>query len=180
MWRSHERHRGRPARRIQGPLAARQACGCTRRLNEQIADLDAAVENWWRLPLSAHQNNAVIPRVDASGYTIAEEPRPAEECICGNHSAQSRVARNDADALDIICALRSQGPLGRLHRLDEHIDMDPRVQDGYPVVRGRRIETEMLHTLYEWGSAADELADRFALTREQVEAAIAFEQALAS
>ena len=58
--------------------------------------------------------------------------------------------------------------------------MDPRMQDGHPVVSGRRIETGMLAKLSEWGRGSDELADRFELAAQRVEAALAFERALAA
>lgn len=152
-----------------------------RRLTESIAMLDATVEDWWKLALAEFQDNVIVPCDDGRSYAVVERQRAADRCICEAGPIGRRVADSDAAlALDVICALRRQGPLGRFCEFGEHVNMDPGVQDGYPVIRGRRIETAMLHILYEWGSTADELADRFVLTGEQVEAAIAFEQALTS
>lgn len=122
-----------------------------RRLSEGIAALDAAREDWWKLALPEFHEDRAIP--------------------CGG----------DADpTLATLCTLHEQGPLGRLYQFGEHVSINPRVQDGYPVVRGRRIETEMLGTMHDWGRTTEYLAERFLLTPEQVEAAIAFERALAS
>ena len=152
-----------------------------RQLAESIAALDATAEDWWKLALSEFQDNVIVPRGDGRSYAVVEKQRAADRCICEAGPIERRIVDSGAAlALDVICALRRQGPLGRLCEFGEHVNMDPHIQEGNPVIRGRRIETEMLHTLHEWGGTADELADRFTLTREQVEAAIAFEQALAS
>ena len=152
-----------------------------RQLAGSIAALDATVEDWWKLALSEFQDNVIVPRGDGRSYAVVEKQRAADRCICEAGPIERRIADSGAAlALDVICALRRQGPLGRLCEFGEHVNMDPHIQEGNPVIRGRRIETEMLHTLHEWGGTAGELADRFTLTREQVEAAIAFEQALAS
>ena len=84
------------------------------------------------------------------------------------------ISTGDAElAIEVIRVLRAEGPLGRLAEYREFIDMDPRIQDGHPVVSGRRIETDMLAKLSEWGRSPDELADRFDLATQAVEAALA-------
>lgn len=152
-----------------------------RKLAESIAMLDATVEDWWKLSLSEFQDNVIVPRGDGRGYAVVEKQRAADRCICEADPTGRRIADSGAAlALDVICALRRQGPLGRLCEFSEHVNMDPHIQEGDPTIRGRRIETEMLGILHEWGSTPDELAERFDLTRRQAEAAIAFELALAS
>lgn len=159
-------------------LAALRERGVSnRRLGEQVAQLDAQIEDWWKVSLSEFGANAIIRRADAAGYTIAAGEHATGDCLCETGRANGRVDADAELALDIVCALRRQGPLGRLCEFSEHVNMDPRIQDGYPVVRGRRIETEMLYILSDWGSTVDELAERFQLTSEQVKAAIAFERA---
>ena len=152
-----------------------------RQLAGSIAALDATVEDWWKLALSEFQDNVIVPRDDGRSYAVVEKQRAADRCICEANPIERRIADSGAAlALDVICALRRQGPLGRLCEFGEHVNMDPHIQEGNPVIRGRRIETEMLGILHEWGSTPDELAERFDLTRQQAEAAIAFELALAS
>lgn len=151
-----------------------------RRLSESIPMLDATVEDWWKLALAEFQDNVIVPCDDGRSYAVVEKQRVTDRCICDADPTGRHIADSDAAlALDVICALRRQGPLGRLCEFGEHVNMDPGIQDGYPVIRGRRIETAMLHTLHEWGTTATEMADLFDLTHAQVEAGVAFEQALA-
>lgn len=159
-------------------LAALRERGVSnRRLGEQVAQLDAQIEDWWKVSLSEYGANAIIRRADAAGYTIADGEHATGDCLCEAGRTNGRVDADAELALNVVCALRRQGPLGRLCEFSEHVNMDPRIQDGYPVVRGRRIETEMLYILNDWGSTVDELAERFQLTPEQVKAAISFERA---
>ena len=151
------------------------------RLGPQIAALDAEVDEWWKLPLLAYSNYVIVPRDDAPGYTIVEKQGAMDDLIRDAPLRSEDVSADDAElAIDVIRVLRAEGPLGRLAEYREFIDMDPRIQDGHPIVSGRRIETGMLAKLSEWGRSRDELADRFDLATQQVEAALAFEQALAA
>lgn len=161
-------------------VALRERGVSNRRLAEQVAQLDVRIEDWWKVSLGEYRGNAITRRTDTTGYTIADGPQAAGDCLCEAAQANGRIDAEAELALDVVCALRRQGPLGRLCEFSEHVNMDPRIQDGYPVVRGRRIETEMLYILSEWGSTVDELAERFLLTTDQTKAAIAFERARAS
>ena len=161
-------------------VALRERGVSNRRLAEQVAQLDARIEDWWKVSLGEYRGNAITRRADAAGYTIADGPQATEHCLCEAAQANGHIAADAELALDVVCALRRQGPLGRLGEFSEHVNMDPRIQDGYPVVRGRRIETEMLYILSEWDRTTEYLAERFQLTTEQVEAAVAFERARAS
>lgn len=161
-------------------VALRERGVSNRRLAEQVAQLDVRIEDWWKVSLGEYRDNAITRRADAAGYTIADDPQAAGDYLCEAAQANGRIDAEAELALDVVCALRRQGPLGRLCEFSEHVNMDPRIQDGYPVVRGRRIETEMLYILSEWGSTVDELAERFLLTTDQTKAAIAFERARAS
>ena len=152
-----------------------------RGLSQQIAVLDAEVEDWWKLPLLAYQGYVIVPRGDELGYTIVEKQGAADDFIRNAPLVAHDVSEIDATmAVEIVRALRDEGPLGRLSEFDQYVTMDPRIQDGQPIIRGRRIETGMLQKLNEWGADTIEMADRFQLTPEQIEAAIAFEQALAA
>ncbi len=152
-----------------------------RRLAKQIAALDAEVEEWWKLPLLAYQNFAIVPRADSLGYTIVEKQGAADDFIRAAPFDARDISPNEAAlAREVILALRDEGPLGRLSKFRDQVTMDPRVQDGQPVIVGRRIETGLLQKLHEWGATADELTDRFRLTNEQVDAALEFERAIAA
>ena len=121
------------------------------------------------------------PAAGLLGYTIVEKQGTADDFIRAAPLAARDVSPAEAElAHGVILALRNEGPLGRLSEFRDHVTMDPRVQDGHPVIVGRRIETAMLHNLHEWGATADELTDRFRLTREQVGAALEFELAIAA
>ena len=151
------------------------------RLGQQIAVLDEEVNGWWKLPLLAFQGHVIVPNDDGLGYTIVEKQGAADKFIRDALLVPRDIASDDVTlAIEIAHALRDEGPLGRLSEFDQYVTMDPKIQDGHPIIRGRRIETGMLLKLHEWGSSVSEMADRFTLTFEQVQAAIAFEDAIAA
>ena len=73
---------------------------------------------------------------------------------------------------------RHEGPLGRLFRFADAVEMRPNYCAGEPTVRARRLRTAMLWLEYPTVSGADELAADYSLTAHQVQRAIEFEEAL--
>lgn len=73
---------------------------------------------------------------------------------------------------------RHEGPLGRLFRFADAVEMRPNYCAGEPTVRARRLRTAMLWLEYPAVSGADELAADYSLTAHQVRRAIEFEEAL--
>ena len=71
-----------------------------------------------------------------------------------------------------------EGPLGKLFRFADSVEMRPYYCEGAPTVRGRRIRTAMLWLEYPAASDADDIAGWYSLTAHQVRRAIEFEEAL--
>lgn len=69
--------------------------------------------------------------------------------------------------------------LTTLWRPMPNIVIDPQLQFGSPCVEGTRVETEALWSFHRSGENVARLAEDFALTTEQVDAALAWEETLA-
>ena len=137
------------------------------------------------LPLS--EAAAALARLDAACPNWHELPRTARR----DEPIGSRRWRRAASALDaalpgpmtwddLRMALEREGPLGRLCRFAEWIEMDPAVQDGLPTIRGRRLNTWVIADSCAAGLSDAEIARQYGITVEQVRRAAAFERALSA
>ena len=73
---------------------------------------------------------------------------------------------------------RHEGPLGRLFRFADAVEMESGKLGGLPNVGGRRIETDMVAAYHVGGMSIDEIAQTYWLTPFQVRRAVEFQQAL--
>ncbi len=73
---------------------------------------------------------------------------------------------------------RHEGPLGRLFRFADAVEMESGKLGGLPNVGGRRIETDMVADYHAGGMSVDEIAQTYWLTPFQVRRAVEFQQAL--
>ena len=73
---------------------------------------------------------------------------------------------------------RHEGPLGRLFRFADAVEMESGKLGGLPNVGGRRIETDMVAGYHTGGMSIDEIAQTYWLTPFQVRRAVEFQQAL--
>ncbi len=80
--------------------------------------------------------------------------------------------------MDLFRAFHTEGPLGALNDFADVVDIRPQVMGGSPTIKGRRLETAALSSLYHAGDEISEIADAYDLPHAIVERAIAFEQAL--
>ena len=73
---------------------------------------------------------------------------------------------------------RHEGPLGRLFRFADAVEMRPNYCAGEPTVRARRLRTAMLAQTYPTSSHTEQMADEYWLTVYQARRILEFEQAL--
>jgi uncharacterized protein (DUF433 family) len=69
----------------------------------------------------------------------------------------------------------SRGGWVALYHPREHIEVDPERLSGRPTIRGRRVSTESVAALAEREDGLELLYEDFALTREQIADAVAYE-----
>ena len=73
---------------------------------------------------------------------------------------------------------RHEGPLGRLFRFADAVEMRPNYCAGEPTVRARRLRTAMLANTYPTLSHTEQMVDEYGLTVYQARRILEFEQAL--
>lgn len=155
-----------------------------RRLRAMIERLDEAAPRWEFLLLGKLRGRAVINSEDRKGFAIRE---------CDNSEFGSpetlRVdvpshCSGDADltqALAVLEELRREGSLGRLANISDLLMIDPEMMWGQPSLVGHRLQTSVVALPVLAGQVdVAEQAERYQITVEQVEAAVAFEDVLAA
>ena len=128
-----------------------------------LASLDAACPNWHEAPRTARR----------------DEPIAGGRWGCTS-SALDAALPGQMTWDELRMALEREGPLGKLCRFAEWIDMDPAVQDGLPTIRGRRLNTWVIADSRAAGLSDAEIARQYGITVEQVRRAVAFERALSA
>ncbi len=83
-------------------------------------------------------------------------------------------------AEEVVKNLREQGPLARLRKFSEYVEMLPGVQAGRPIIKGTRIETATIAGYEQTGMSKKEIAETLWVAEDQVGAALDFERALAA
>lgn len=137
--------------------------------------------------LPSSEAAAALARLDAACPNWHELPRTARR----DEPVDSHRWRRAASALDaalpglmtwdeLRTALEREGPLGKLCRFAEWIEMDPAVQDGLPTIRGRRVNTWVVADSRAAGLSDAEIARQYGITVEQVRRAAAFERTLSA
>lgn len=135
----------------------------TRRIRAAIDFLEADAPEWYLCPLSAFQHRVFIRLPNVAVDVAAEKGRQALLPLVE----------------DLLATLRREGPLGKLHRFSEYVDMDPDTLAGNPVLKGRRLETRFIATLTDYGVSIPRICTEYGLNRVQVRHALDFEQAVA-
>ncbi len=145
-----------------------------RRLRPNIEWLEEHVPRWYALPLIAYSGTVII-RPDDGGpaFTVGEVRQRAEADLIESAPLAVRIR-------EVLAEMEREGPLGVLSEYRDVVEMDPRIRAGVPIVRGTRIETELLARLTHCGEHPKELAARFDLDPHQVERALQFETAIAA
>ena len=128
-----------------------------------LARLDAACPNWHEAPRTARRDEPIGGRRWGRASSALDAALPGQMTWD-----------------ELRMALEREGPLGKLCRFAEWIEMDPAVQDGLPTIRGRRLNTWVIADSRAAGLGDAEIARQYGITVEQVRRAAAFERALSA
>lgn len=154
----------------------------TRSLIPNLLQLDQEVEDWYRLPLLSYQSHVIVPIEGQSGYTIIDKQRAMAGLIrAADRAIRPAGALDVDDLLSVVSDLQREGPLGQLSEFGALVTMDPGICEGYPTLIGTRIETAHVAAIHRKGfQNSSEIASRYRVQLDQVNAAIEFESALAA
>ncbi len=142
--------------------------------------LEAHLPRWYEIPVVARDEGAIALSPDRGLACNAGE---MGRWISANlvERPTVRASTVEADALArMIEAIDSEGPLGVLAEYSDAVDMDPHVLGGVPVMRGTRIETGLLASLWDRELDIEGIALRFGLDARRVERALEFQIAIAA
>ncbi len=136
----------------------------TTRVRRAIDFLDENLPDWYRLPIRAE-----------AGHVMVEQSGP-RSALLADKSGQRLLA---LDVLNrTVEQLTEIGPLGKLHRFDDAVTMNPAVNLGLPVLRGTSLETEFVAHAAR-GMGVEEFAKLYELRTDLVARALEFEEAAA-
>jgi uncharacterized protein (DUF433 family) len=145
-----------------------------RRLRPNIEWLEEHVPLWYTLPLIAYSETVILrPENGGPAFTVGQVRQRVEADLIESAQLASRIK-------DALAEMEDEGPLGVLSEYRDVVDMDPRIRAGVPIIRGTRIETELLARLTGCGGRAEDIAERFDLDAYQVKRALEFETAVAA
>ena len=152
-----------------------------RRLRDNLVALDELSEDWFRDQLTAFKHGVIYPHPDGREFTAVEKQGVAGSLIRGAALRGDRAASDDAQmAEEVVKNLREQGPLAKLWKFSEYVDMRSDVQAGRPIIKGTRIETATIAGYEQTGMSKKEIAETLWVAEDRVEAALDFERALAA
>ncbi len=139
----------------------------TMRVRRAIDFLDETLPDWYRLPIRAE-----------AGHVMVEQSGP-RSALLADKSGQRLLALDDLQVLNrTVGQLKEIGPLGKLHRFDDAVTMNPAVNLGLPVLRGTSLETEFVAHAAR-GMGVGEFAKLYELNADLVARALEFEEAAA-
>ncbi len=145
-----------------------------RRLRPSIEWLEEHVPLWYTLPLIAYSETVILrPENGGPAFTVGQVRQRVEADLIESAQLASRIQ-------EALAEMEDEGPLGVLPEYRDVVDMDPRIRAGAPIVRGTRIETELLARLAGYREQDEDIAARFDLDADQVERALQFETAIAA
>jgi uncharacterized protein (DUF433 family) len=133
----------------------------TRRIRSAIAYLDEKVADWYLLPLHAFHSRVLVELPDL--MFVAEDGRQLVLPL----------------VKDVLYQLMKEGPLGELREFSDHVDMDPGIMSGNPVIKGTRLETAFIAGLVQRSVTPAHIGELYLLTAEQVDRSLAFARAAA-
>ena len=152
-----------------------------RRLRDNLVALDELSEDWFEDPLTAFKHGVIYPHPDGREFTVVEKQGVASSLIRGAALKGNRAAPDDVRmAEEVVKNLHEQGPLARLRKFSEYVEMLPGVQAGRPIIKGTRIETATIAGYEQTGMSKKEIAETLRVAEDQVGAALEFERALAA
>jgi uncharacterized protein (DUF433 family) len=135
----------------------------TRRVRTAIEFLDREIDEWYLLPLHRFGQHVVVEYTETEWLSATAE-------------GQSVIPA----AVRAVRTLADEGPLGALRQYSEYIQMDPGVMGGNPVLRGTRIEPQLIFELKRRELPLSQIASAYHLSPAQMKYALEFGEALAA
>lgn len=152
-----------------------------RRLRDNLVALDGLSEDWFHDDLTAFKHGVIYPHPDGREFTAVEKHGVAGSPIRDAALAEDRIDPDDVRIAEkVVKTLREQGPLAKLRKFSEYVDMRPDVQAGRPIIKGTRIETATIAGYEQTGMSKKEIAETLWIAEDQVGGALDFERALAA
>ena len=112
--------------------------------------------------------------------TFARFDRACRHWATDPHEATlGAVFPHGINAREFVAQRWHEAELGRLHRFADVIQIHPRIHEGLPVFRGRRVDTRTIVAGHRTGMGMESLCRNFTITPYQVRRAIEFELELA-
>lgn len=137
-------------------------------------------------PTTVADQRAIVKQSDGLAHT-AERGRQgaAFDFVSAAPLDQETIAERLAEELpdesasiEVIRELSKSWPLGRLQEYSDIVDVRPEVLGGAPTIRGSRLETAALDSLFRAGETVEMIAKAYQLTKSTVERVLDFERAL--
>ena len=154
----------------------------TLRIRRAVDYLDQIEPAWHRLSLERYKG-AVPPRTGAGLVHVAANFATAAVLAdaAGQTVYRLSCADDDDAALEsavrcVLAEMKQEGPLFKLNRFDDVVQMRPEVNVGLPTLRGSRLETAFVARLAKL-SSFDEVAALYGLEANVVARAVEFEEA---
>jgi hypothetical protein len=154
----------------------------TPRIRRAVAYLDQIDPEWYRLSLEKYEG-AIPPRTGSGVVHVAANF--GDVAVLADAAGQTvyRIASPEQDDLalesTVRCALgqmKEEGPLFKLNRFDDAVQMRPEVNVGLPTLIGSRLETAFIARLAKL-SSIQEVAGLYDLDAVVVSRALEFEEA---
>ena len=151
----------------------------SRRLRANLNALEAGFPNWHEIKLIAFEGYVIVTTDGRFDITALEKQGVATEIIRDAALGGRHAPMSEAEMLmHAVHAITHEGPLARLTRFSEWIEMVPGVQGGQPVLKEHRIMTSTIAGYRDSGMSADEIASTLELGVREVSAALHFEHVL--
>ena len=156
-----------------------------RRLRPVLDEYCAVIAPSEQLPTTVTEQRAIVQPEVGFAQTAEQLPQGAWfdfvlEARFGSKSLANglELLPDGTQPMDLFQAIHGAGPLGALNDFADVVDIRPQVMGGSPTLKGRRLETAALSSLYRAGDPVSEIAEAYDLPLPVVNRALAFEQAL--
>ena len=140
----------------------------TRQIREIVENLRAEYGQW---PL------ATAPLEHAGPFVVVRE---GDRIYFSALNAGQKVIAGTLIDLQAVREALSQGGWAAYKHPREHIEVDPDLHSGQPVVRGRRLPTELVAEIAREEDGWSTLRDDYGLTEAEIRDALAYEDDVAT
>lgn len=138
------------------------------------------------LPTTVADQRAIVKQADGQAHTAEREKQSAAfDFVSAATLDFELVAKRLKDELpdgsasvEVLRELGQSWPLGTLHEFGDIVDVRPEVLGGAPTLKGSRLETAAVASLFKAGETIEVIAQAYQLTKSTVERVLAFERAL--